>query len=202
MVTLNLGSPLWPAPKWDSHPHCLPLPHLPVCGALATQEKPQHPWGNVLGPPPRPGVCQRLFRLRRCQIPGLLPWLSGLQTAPLTRSQPQESPGAGRWVFGIPPSSCPGRRFSSFQAGRENPAPLPSTCSQRKTLAEPLILSPSLGRMASSCLPPGLGKFLGALQVPGFLKLEWPFQSSNPLPPPHSGLPGAPFSFNAPALFP
>lgn len=24
MVTLNLGSPLWPAPKWDSHPHCLP----------------------------------------------------------------------------------------------------------------------------------------------------------------------------------
>ena len=33
----------------------------------------------------------------------------GVHTATLTRSQPQGSPEAGRWAFGIPTSSCHGQ---------------------------------------------------------------------------------------------
>lgn len=126
----------------------------------------------------------------------------GVHIARLTRSQPQGSPEAGRWAFGIPTSSCPGRRVSSFQAGWENPAPTPVFLFPAKDLGRTPDPSPSLGRMASSCLLPGLGKFLGALQVPGSLKPEWPLRSPSLLAPPHPGLPRAPFSFKSPALFP
>lgn len=111
----------------------------------------------------------------------------GVHTAPLTRSQPQGSPEAGRWAFGIPTSSCPGRRVSSFQAGWENPAPTPVFLFPAKDLGRTPDPSPSLGRMASSCLQPGLGKFLGALQVPGSLKPEWPLRSPAFSPRPSQG---------------
>lgn len=119
-----------------------------------------------------------------------LPGLSGLQEGPppsLTRAQGSAGRGGGRsGLLGSwhPREQLPGQKGFIFPDWIEESAPLPSSRSQRKTLARPLILSPSLGRMASSCLPPRPGKILGALQVPGPLKPEWP--------PQHPALPSAP----------
>lgn len=95
--------------------------------------------------------------------------------------------------FWQPQEQLPKQKGFIFLGWKGESCPPPKFVFPAKTLAGPLSFSPSLGRMASSCLLPGLGKFLGALQVLASLKPEWPLQNPGPLPPPKPGLPQAPF---------
>lgn len=108
------------------------------------------------------------------------------QMLPNAVTAPGEPRGQAGWGSGIPRSSCPGRRVSSFQAeGRIRPpsqVPVP----RERAWQDPDPLSCS-GRMASSCLLAAWENSweLCAAAWPGSLKPEWPLQNpSSLLPPP------------------
>lgn len=112
--------------------------------------------------------------------------------APQCCHSPRGAQRRGGWGFGIPQSSCPGRRVSSFQAEWQDPASLLSSRSQSKTLAGPLILSPVWdGWLPAACSWPGkIPRSSARLHGPGSLKPEWPLQNPSALsvPPPHGYL--------------
>lgn len=154
---------------WLHHP---PLGGL-GCGPLQTLAKP-HPLGQHPQALSHAGPRQRMLRHKGWAIPGRPLRMLGVPSGPPPTPADPGEPGPGRLVFGTPSSSCPSSRVSSFQAGWENPAPLPSSCSQQKTLAGPLIpLFPWDRWLPAACLP-SLGKLLPAPQVPGSLKPEAP----------------------------
>lgn len=174
-----------------------PPPYLLGSGIPATQGRPQRLRGHALQPPASAGLCQRLpgtewGRYQACLLASraLL-----AQMLPNAVTAPGEPRGQAGWGFGIPQSSCPGRRVSSFQAEWQDSAPLPSSRSQRKTLAGPLILSPARdGWLPAAWSRPGkIPRTLHGCTAQA-LKPEWPLPNpSSPLPPPPPWLPQPPF---------